>query len=99
MEKINMEKKLLVSASPHIRDHISTRRIMLDVVIALAPAALLGIYYHGLRAALLIAVCIVSCVLFEYIAVLYFIGIYDGYTAASLLEKDFRSQIQVFLIC
>jgi Na+-transporting NADH:ubiquinone oxidoreductase subunit NqrB len=69
MEKINMEKKLLVSASPHIRDHISTRRIMLDVVIALAPAALLGIYYHGLRAALLIAVCIVSCVLFEYIAV------------------------------
>jgi Na+-translocating ferredoxin:NAD+ oxidoreductase RnfD subunit len=65
MEKINMEKKLLVSASPHIRDHISTRRIMLDVVIALAPAALLGIYYHGLRAALLIAVCIVSCVLFE----------------------------------
>lgn len=64
-----MEKNLLVSASPHIRDPITTRRIMLDVVIALTPAALCGIYYFGLKAALLIAVCIVSCVLFEYIVV------------------------------
>ena len=64
-----MEKNLLVSASPHIRDHITTRRIMLDVVIALTPAALSGIYFFGWKAALLIAVCIVSCVVFEYIMV------------------------------
>ena len=64
-----MEKNLLVSASPHIRDNITTRRIMLDVVIALMPATLSGIYFFGYKAALLIAVCIVSCVLFEYIMV------------------------------
>jgi Na+-transporting NADH:ubiquinone oxidoreductase subunit NqrB len=49
MEKINMEKKLLVSASPHIRDHISTRRIMLDVVIALALIISFGIFAMFLR--------------------------------------------------
>lgn len=40
---------------------------MLDVIISLIPAAVLGIFAFGWRAALLIAVCIASCLLFEYL--------------------------------
>lgn len=64
-----MENKFLVTASPHIRDNVSTKKIMRDVIIALAPATLLGIYYFKFSAFLLIAVCVLSCVAFEYLAV------------------------------
>ena len=37
------------------------------VLAALAPAGLAGIYFFGLRAAAVIAVCVVSCVAFEYL--------------------------------
>jgi len=40
---------------------------MLDVLIALIPASLAGVYFFGLDAALTIIVCVVSCVLFEYL--------------------------------
>lgn len=61
-----MEEKLLqVSGSPHARDRASTASIMQDVFISLLPAAIFGIYNFGGRAALLIVVCIVSCVGFE----------------------------------
>jgi electron transport complex protein RnfD len=40
---------------------------MLDVIIALIPAAFAGIYFFGIRAALLIAVTVISSVGFEYI--------------------------------
>jgi len=40
---------------------------MTDVVISLIPAALFGIYFFGFRAALVLAVTIISCVLSEYI--------------------------------
>lgn len=62
-----MENKLLMSSSPHIRSNASTSRIMLDVLIALIPASLAGVYFFGLDAALTIIVCVVSCVLFEYL--------------------------------
>jgi len=39
------ERSFIVSSSPHIRDNISTRRIMLDVIIALIPASLAGVYF------------------------------------------------------
>lgn len=40
---------------------------MLDVIIALVPASAAGIYFFGLRAAILIAVTVASCVVFEYL--------------------------------
>ena len=40
---------------------------MYDVLLALAPAALFGIYNFGIRALVLIVVCMASCVLSEYI--------------------------------
>ena len=63
-----MEEKLLnVSSSPHVRDHSSTKSIMRDVVIALLPAALVGIYNFRLSAVLVILTTCVTCMLSEYI--------------------------------
>ena len=55
----------VVSNSPHVKCGNSTRKIMLDVVIALLPAAVAGIVYFGWRAALVIALSVVSAVLSE----------------------------------
>lgn len=57
---------LIVSASPHIRDNVSVRSVMRDVVIALCPAVITAIAVFGARAALVIAVCAASCVFFEW---------------------------------
>ncbi len=54
-----------VSVSPHVRDKSSTRKIMLDVAIALLPTLAFGVYRFGLNALMLILVSIVSCVAFE----------------------------------
>ena len=62
-----MNKLLRVSSSPHIRSEITTKGIMADVIIALVPATAFGVVMFGLKAALLIAVCILSAVLSEYV--------------------------------
>lgn len=63
-----MEEKMLnVSSSPHVRDNSSTKSIMRDVVIALLPATLVGLYNFGVRALLVILTTCVTCVLAEYI--------------------------------
>ena len=60
-----MDKPLHLSASPHIHSGRSTAGIMRDVIIALVPAAVAGTVIFGLRALLVIAVCVASCVLLE----------------------------------
>lgn len=62
-----MENTLFVNSSPHIRSEVTTQRLMLDVLIALIPAAFAGVYFFGIRAALLIAVTVISSVGSEYI--------------------------------
>ena len=59
--------KLMITPSPHFRDDINTRKIMLTVATALLPALVMSIFYFGIRALLLTAVCVVSCVVFEYL--------------------------------
>ncbi len=61
-----MEQKLHVSSSPHFKSGNSTRRIMLDVIIALCPAAIAACIIFGLRSMVLIGVCVSTCVLLEY---------------------------------
>lgn len=60
-------EKLIVSTSPHIRTKISTAHIMGDVLIALLPAAVAGAVLFGLRALLIMAVCVASCVASEFL--------------------------------
>ena len=62
-----MEDCLLVTASPHIRDHSTTRGLMGNVVIALLPAVLASALIFGARALLLVVVTTFACVAFEYI--------------------------------
>ncbi len=62
-----MQNSLTVSSSPHIHKRVSTTGIMLDVIIALIPAAVYGIILYGYRAAIIIAVCIASAVLSEFV--------------------------------
>jgi electron transport complex protein RnfD len=57
---------MTVSFSPHIRDKITTNRIMIDVLIALIPAFIASVWIFGPRAALITCICVVSCVLFEW---------------------------------
>ena len=56
-----------VSSSSHIRSKDTSSRIMLYVVIALLPAAAFGVWNFGLRALLLILVCIAACVASEWV--------------------------------
>ncbi len=56
---------LTVSPSPHTRRKHTTSEVMKDVLIALMPATIWGCYIFGIRAALVILVCVLSCVGFE----------------------------------
>lgn len=66
-EKAKKGPELIVSISPHIKSEETTRRIMWSVSIALLPAALMGVYYFGPRAAIIIFLSIISALLSEYI--------------------------------
>lgn len=64
-EKKLMPEYLSVSASPHIKGYETTRTIMLDVVIALIPACIWGVYVFGLRSLWMILVSVSASVAFE----------------------------------
>lgn len=61
-----MNYKFVVSSSPHIHQKDSISSIMLDVIIALIPAAICGIYSFGYRAATVLLTSMAACVLAEY---------------------------------
>ena len=59
--------KLTVASSPHIRGDFKSSRIMLDVMLALVPALIVGIWMHGVRSLVVTLVSIASCVLLEWL--------------------------------
>ena len=56
---------LNLSPSPHLRSPITTSVIMRDVIVGLLPAAAVGVYLFGTKAALVLLVAAVSAVLAE----------------------------------
>lgn len=66
-----MSEQLKVSSNPHIRSKVTTNGIMLAVIIALLPAVGFGIWNFGARAALIVVLSVVSCVLTEFLFGLY----------------------------
>ena len=54
--------KLTVASSPHIRGNFRTNRIMLDVVISLIPALLVGCFRLGLRSAAVTVVTMAAAI-------------------------------------
>ena len=62
-----MNKLLNVSSSPHVRSSVTTQNLMLDVVIAMIPAAAFGVFHFGLHALLVMIVTVAACVASEYV--------------------------------
>lgn len=60
-----MSHQVKLSVSPHIHSGNSTRRIMLDVLIALLPTTVAGAVIFGWKSLLVVAACVISCVGFE----------------------------------
>ena len=56
-----------VSPSPHVRDNVTTQKIMGAVALALLPASAAGVILYGVHALLVLIVSVVSAVLSEYV--------------------------------
>ena len=60
-------EKLIISTSPHLHTKTTTQKIMLDVLIALTPAAVMAVVFFGLGALLNIGICVGTCVIAEFL--------------------------------
>ena len=60
-----MELSLNVQGSPHVRDNVSTRLIMLDVIIALLPATIWGVLQFGFHSAFVVIIAIIAAIISE----------------------------------
>ncbi len=56
----------IVSPNPHIHAAVSTRKLMLDVIIALCPAVIVSFLYYGLSEIAIMAFSVASCVVLEW---------------------------------
>lgn len=56
---------ITISATPHVRSNETTQSIMRDVIIALLPATVVGIYRFGVKAAMLVIIAIAAAVISE----------------------------------
>ena len=61
-----MLSKITVSPAPHIGQPLSTQRVMLDVLIGLAPAVAASVYFFRWYAVTAIAVCVAGCLVGEW---------------------------------
>lgn len=66
MATIKNENQLLVTVSPHIKSEESTNRIMWSVTASLVPAAVMGAYFFGPRAVIVLALSIIGAALSEF---------------------------------
>ena len=62
-----MDKRLVVSPSPHVHGSLTTPRVMLDVVLALLPALAISTWIFGWRVLGVTFVSVACCVVFEYL--------------------------------
>ncbi|MCI5484095.1 MAG: RnfABCDGE type electron transport complex subunit D [Clostridiales bacterium] len=62
-----MSELLHISSAPHDRGSLSTKAVMRDVLLALLPTTVLGVWAHGWYSALIILLSITSAVLTEYV--------------------------------
>lgn len=57
----------VVSGTPHVRSKESIQSIMRDVIIALVPASVMGIWFFGINALMIIVAAVASSVFFEWL--------------------------------
>lgn len=82
--------KLTVSSTPHIRSNDSIQGIMRDVLIALTPASLAGIFFFGWRALAIIILSIASCIVFE--------GLYQKIAGKPITITDLSAAVTGLLL-
>ena len=58
--------ELTISGSPHVHSPVTTKTIMRDVLIGLAPALVGSVYFFGYRALIVTLVSMAACVFFEW---------------------------------
>ena len=61
------DQLLNISSSPHFRQKLTTGSVMTNVVIALMPATVFGIYRYRLHAFLIIACAILATTVSEFV--------------------------------
>jgi electron transport complex protein RnfD len=99
-----MDNKLVISASPHIHGGDSIEKNMYGVLIALAPALLVALYYFGLGAFVVTAVSVASCLAFEYLIQRFLLKktptIWDGSALLTgvLLAFNLPSNLPIWII-
>lgn len=62
---------LKISTAPHMNSPLTTRVIMRDVIIALAPAIIVAIMFFGISALQVMLTAVAGCVAFEYLTCRY----------------------------
>ena len=62
-----MDNSIVITTPPHVKSRRTTRSIMLDVLIALAPAAICGIVYFLVDALILEITCVAFAVIAEFV--------------------------------
>ncbi|MGI6045233.1 MAG: RnfABCDGE type electron transport complex subunit D [Eggerthellaceae bacterium] len=61
------KRSMALTSPPHLRDNVTTQKLMRNVIIALMPTAIAAVLLFGLSAFILIVVTVASCVGFEYL--------------------------------
>ncbi|MBQ7265063.1 MAG: RnfABCDGE type electron transport complex subunit D [Firmicutes bacterium] len=86
-----MENNMLtVSSTPHIRSEETVSSVMIHVCIALCPAAIMGVIFFGLEAALEIVTAIFGAVLWE--------SLYNKIAKKQNTVKDFSAVVTGLLL-
>lgn len=91
-----------ISSNPHVRSRVTTSNIMFWVVVALLPAALLGVINFGLDAAIVLAISVATTVLTELIYEKLMkkpvtIGDYSAVVTGLLLGMNLPSSVPWFI--
>ena len=97
-----MDKMLLTSSSPHFRGNESTRRIMIDVLIALVPSMIVGVMVFGIKAVWIIIAATASSVTAEMISRKAMkkdqtIGDMSAVVTGVLLALNFSSEVPIWI--
>lgn len=80
-----MKNMTEVPAFPHIRSRETTAIMLWDVVIALTPAALFGVYRFGLPALIILASAVAACVLLDFVCNKLRKRSYEGYEPSAIV--------------
>lgn len=80
----------VVTPAPHVRDKETSGKIMREVLFALTPACVMGIYFFGVRALIIILTSVAACVLFE--------ALYQKVTKQTLTVSDCSAALTGLLL-